>query len=342
MPEFQHPLILWILPILLGGLLWRWFSQPAGIAISSTKHFRPTPATKFFTSRHFLLGLETLAAACFVIALARPQQGVELRPSEREGTDIIIALDYSNSMDAFDPDPTWSDFKIKRAIKDGILKDRLGVARDQIARFVRRRSGDRIGLVIFGVDAYVATPPTLDHDFIVSQVDQLNNFLLARHERGTNIAGGIATSINSLVKEADNRRTIVLITDGDHTVEDEVFTPVSAAQAARDKEITIHTVGIGSDKPYRDGWLKQARASIRFDTRNLERIASISNGRFFRAKDNQGFEEVMDTIDALETTTRVHPALVFQRDLYPYFLIPGAILLILAFILRKTILLELS
>ncbi len=342
MPEFQHPLVLWLLPVLLGGLLCRWFSQPAGIAVSSTKHFRPTPAGKFLTARHFLLGLETLAAIAFVIALARPQQGVELMPSEREGTDIIIALDYSNSMDAYDPPPAWSDPQVREAIKDDLLKDRLAVARDQVARFVSRRSGDRIGLVIFGVDAYPASPPTLDHDFVVAQVNQLNNSLLARHERGTNIAGGIATSINTLVKESDNRRTIILITDGDHTVEDEVFTPVSAARAAREKGITIHTVGIGSAKPYRDGWLATAQATIRFDTKNLERIASITKGRFFRPTDNQGFEEVMDTIDSLETTTRVHPALVFQRDLYPYFLIPGAILLILSFILRKTLLLELS
>ena len=263
-------------------------------------------------------------------------------PSEREGTDIVIALDYSNSMDAYDPDPTWSDNQIRRAISNGVLKDRLGVARDQVARFVRHRSGDRIGLIIFGVDAYVASPPTLDHDFLVGQVDLLNNALLGTHERGTNIAGGIATSINTLVKETDNRRTIVLITDGDHTVEDEVFTPVSAARAAREKGITIHTVGIGSDKPYVDGWLERAGASVRFDTRNLERIASITQGRFFRPKDNQGFEEVMDTINRLETTSRVHPALVFQRDLYPYFLIPGVILLIIAFLLRKTLLLELS
>ncbi|MEJ6560591.1 MAG: VWA domain-containing protein [Akkermansiaceae bacterium] len=342
MPEFQHPLLLWLIPILLGGLIWRWFSKPAGIAVSSAKHFRPSPAGKFFTSRHFLLGLETLAAVAFTVALARPQQGVELMPSEREGTDIIISLDYSNSMDAYDPDPTWSDRQIRNAIADGVLKDRLGVARDQVARFVRRRSGDRIGLVIFGVDAYLLCPPTLDHDFLVGQVDQLSNELLSRSDRGTNIAGGIATSINSFAKKTETRRTIVLITDGDHTVNDEVFTPVSAARAAREKDITIHTVGIGSDKPYRTGWLASAQASIRFDTRNLERIASISQGRFFRAKDNQGFEEVMDTIDSLETTSRIHPALVFERDLYPYFLIPGAILLILAFILRKTLLLELS
>ncbi|MGC6427265.1 MAG: VWA domain-containing protein [Akkermansiaceae bacterium] len=342
MPDFQHPLVLWLLLPLLSGLVWRWLTQPAGIAISATEHFRADAKQQFFTARSLLLLLETLAAVGFIVALSRPQQDVELMPTTREGTDIIICLDYSNSMDAYDPDPALSTRDVQEGIARGEIVDRLGVARQQVARFISRRSGDRIGLVIFGVDAFVASPPTLDHDFVLAQIDQLNNSLLYRHERGTNIAGGIATSINALLGESDSRRTIVLITDGDHTVDDEVFTPTTAAEAARKKDIVIHAVGIGSDNPYRDRWLKSASAIVRFDTRNLEKVASIAGGRFFRAKDNQGFEEVMDTIDALETTSRIHPALVYQRDLYPYFLIPGTLLLGLSLLLRKTLLLELS
>ena len=134
MPEFQHPLVLWLLLPLVVGLVWRWLSKPAGIAVSSTKHFCPSPARSFLTARHFLLGIEALAAAGFISALSRPQQGVELMPSEREGTDIILTLDYSNSMDAFDPDPSWPEGRIRAAIIDKTLKDRLGVARDQIAQ----------------------------------------------------------------------------------------------------------------------------------------------------------------------------------------------------------------
>ncbi|MDG1670734.1 MAG: VWA domain-containing protein, partial [Akkermansiaceae bacterium] len=180
----------------------------------------------------------------------------------------------------------------------------------------------------------------LDHDHLIAKVDQLTGSLLYRHERGTNIAGGIGAGVNALVNHSESRRTMILITDGDHTVDDEVFTPEEAAEVARDKEITIHTVGIGSDNPFLDTYLRSSGASIQFDTRNLEKIAAITNGRFFRAKDNQGFEDVMDTIDALETTSRVHEALVFQRDLYPLFLICGAITLATAFLLRHTLLRE--
>lgn len=343
MPDFQHPLVLWLLLPLAVGLVWRWFSRPAGIAISSAEHFQEKPARRFFTARHFLLFLEGLAAAGFIVALSRPQSDVEVAPIQREGTDIIICLDYSNSMDAYDPDQSLTIREVQEGIARGEIVDRLGVARQQIARFVKRRSGDRIGLVIFGVDDFLASPPTLDHDYVLGQVDQLNNSILFRHERGTNIAGGVAASVRALLSESQTRRTIVLITDGDHTVKDEVFTPTTAAQAARDKDIVIHTVGIGSVNPYRDGWLKNnTSAIIRFDTKTLEKIASVTGGRFFRAKDNQGFEEVMNTIDSLETTSRIHPALIFKRDLYPYLLIPGVLLLGLAAFLRKTFLLQLS
>lgn len=341
MPEFAHPYVLWLILPLLVGVVWRWLSAPASIAVSSTKHYTNAPAPKYFAPRHILLALETLAAIAFIVALARPQQGVELSPQTREGTDIMLVLDYSNSMDAYDPDPSLPRNAVQDLVNRNVIKDRLGVAREQIQRFVKRRSGDRIGLVIFGVDAYLISPPTLDHRYIIAEVDDLMGSLLHRHERGTNIAGAIGAGVNALVNKSESKRTMVLITDGDHTVPDEVFeTPEDAAQVARDKDITIHTVGIGSDNPFLYGYLENSGASIQFDTRNLELIAATTNGRFFRAKDNQGFEEVMDTIDALETTSRVHEALVFQRDVYENYLITGALLLTIAFLLRHTFLRE--
>ncbi len=339
MHNFAHPFVLWLLPLLGIGVIWRWLAFPATIAVSSSEHYTSqNKANRFLTSRHLLLALEALAATAFIIALARPQSDIELMPVSREGTDIMIALDYSNSMDAFDPESSMMAHEVNEAARNGELKDRLGVARDQIARFVKRRSGDRIGLVIFGVDAFTACPPTLDHDFLVAQVDQLNNSLLMQRERGTNIGGGIGAAINTLIDHSDNKRTIILITDGDNTVDDEVFTPKEAAEVAREKDITIHTVGIGSDTPYLPPHLARLGATIRFDTRTLEEVAATANGRFFRAKDNQGFEEVMDTIDSLETTSRVHPALVFQKDLFPVFLLTGFLLLAVSLILRYTLL----
>ncbi len=340
MPDFAFPYVLWLIPFVIAGVVWRWLARPAAIAVSSAEHFTDEPIKKrLWSSRHFLILLEALAAIAFIIALARPQSDIELMPTTREGTDIIIALDYSNSMDAYDPVQGMNSRReVVNAVKSGALKDRLGVARDQIARFVKRRSHDRIGLVVFGVHAYVTCPPTLDHDFLISQVDLLENDLLDMFNRGTNIGGGLGASINALLAHSENRRTIILITDGDNTVDDEVFTPEEAARTAREKGITIHTVGIGGDQPYLPKHLQTMGAIIRFDTRTLEKVASLAGGQFFRAKDNVGFERVMDTIDALERTSRVHPALIFERDLFPTWVLTGFILLAISLLLRYTIL----
>lgn len=339
---FANPHALWLLIPLLAGFVWRWMSTPASIAVSSTDHYTTSASPQYFAPRHILLVLEVLAAAAFIIALARPQSDVELVPITKEGTDIMLVLDYSNSMDAFDPPSSMDDFAVRKAISSGRLKDRLGVARDQINRFVSRRSGDRIGLVVFGHNGFLAVPPTIDHNYLIGYVDQLENSLLSQNERGTNIAGGISQAITGLKDYKETRRTIVLITDGDHTVPDAVFTPITAAEAAKKQDITIHTVGIGSDDPFLLGPLSRMGATIRFDTRNLEKIAAITGGRFFRAKDNKGFDEVMNTIDQLEKTSRQSPALVYQRDLYPFPLKAGLIALGLALLLRHTLLREIS
>ena len=339
---FANPHVLWLWIPLLAGLAWRWFSTPASIAVSSTQHYTGPQEKTFFAPRHILLLLETLAAGAFLIALARPQSDIELVPITAVGTDIMLVLDYSNSMDAFDPESSMSDGDVEQAIREGRLKDRLGVARDQIIRFIKRRQGDRIGLVIFGHDAFPSVPPTNDHNYLIDHVRLLENSLLTTSERGTNIAGGISAGINALKESTETRPSMVLITDGDHTVPDEVYTPTTAAEAAREKGITIHTVGIGSDDPYIRDSLARIGALIRFDTRNLENIASITNGRFFRAKDNQGFEEVMNTIDQLEKTSTKVQAIVYEKDHYQILLIAGIIALIIAFLLRYTLLREIS
>ena len=113
---------------------------------------------------------------------------------------------------------------------------------------------------------------------------------------------------------------------------------METARIARDKKIAIHAVAIGSDTPF----TLERMPTLHFNTRTLEQIANTANGHFFRAKDNSGFQTVMDTIDELETTTRTHPALIFMRDLFPTILLIGAGLLISSFVLRHTLLMEVA
>lgn len=342
LPEFANPWVLLLLVPLVAGVVWR-FRRPApALAVSSTEIYQPDKTRRPFRFRIPLL-LETLALAAFVVALARPQSSVEIRPIEREGIDIMLSLDFSNSMDAYDPEPGLSKAEKVRAIKAGELGDRLAVAAAQIKRFVERRPDDRIGLTIFGMESWIASPPTLDHDFLLGLVDQIDSSMLVRKERGTNIAAGLATAVDALPADDNSRRCIILITDGAHSVHDPDFTPDSAAQLAASRGIAVHTIGIGSEKPfiYQNDFLNQV-ADVTFRTETIESIAKITGGRFFRARDNSGFETVMDTIDHLETTTQVHPALILKSDLFPYPLGAGALLFGLALLLGRTFLLTIA
>ncbi|MGB6220200.1 VWA domain-containing protein [Haloferula sp.] len=339
LPEFAHPWILLLLVPLVIGTAWRFLRPAPALTVSSVDIYQPTSKSRRPFRFRVPLLLESLALAAFVVALARPQSAVEVRPVTREGIDIMLSLDFSNSMDAYDPEPGLSKAEKIRAIEAGELGDRLAVAAAQIKRFVERRPDDRIGLAIFGAESWIASPPTLDHDFLLGLVDQIDNSVLGRHERATNIAAGLATAIDALPTDDDSRRCIILITDGAHSVQDPDFTPDSAARLAASRGIAVHTIGIGSEKPfiYKNEYLRMA-PDVNFRTETIESIAKTTGGRFFRAKDGPGFETVMDTIDHLETTTRVHPALILRSDLFPYPLVSGAILFGLALLLGRTVL----
>lgn len=334
MPEFLHLYVLLLLIPLLAGFVWRAWSRPAAIAVSSTTHFlgKPTKGSRI-ARRHFPLCLEFLAAALFVVALARPRQGVEIVPETHEGTEIAVAIDFSNSMDFFDPDRGMSADDAIRAAKAGTLPSRLTLAKERVKQFIERRPHDRIGLTIFGHQSYAGCPPTLDHDFLRAQMDLLTPGLLGKNERGTNIAAGLTSGINQLLDTPDTRRTILLITDGENSVPDEI-TPMEAAAIAKRKGIVVHTVGVGGENPV---GLTIQPPNETFNTDALQRIATTTGGHFFRVKDNDGFQEVLDTIDRLEKNTRIEPAIVFKRELFMGWISAGGLCLLGSVILRRTL-----
>lgn len=334
MPDFLHPYALLLLIPLLAGLAWRAWSPPAAIAVSSTAHFQGSlPRPRRLAWRHLPLGLEFLAAACFVVALARPRTGVEIIPENHAGTDISVVVDFSNSMDFFDPEPGMTKEDTETAARAGKIPSRLTIARARIKEFIERRPHDRIGLSIFGHRSYLSCPPTLDHAFLSQQVDLLTEGLLSTKERGTNIASGLTSGINSLLDNPDTRRTIVLISDGENSIPDEL-TPLEAAAIAKRKGIVIHTIAVGSDEPV---GLKILPPSKCFDTKALEQISSMTEGRFFRVKDNQGFQQVMETLDQLEKNTHVESAVVFMRERFAPWAIAGGLCLLAAVLLRRTL-----
>lgn len=381
MVEWTHPHLAWLLIPLGVAVLRALRSRPPAIVVSSIDHFAGTddaPPRAWRAWRIPVL-LEALAAAAFLAGLARPQLVEVSMPEEEIGSDIVLALDFSNSMDAVDLAPGQTPTEVEEALAEGAKIDRMAVARREIVRFVEARPADRIGLVIFGHRGYVACPPTLDHDYLVARTDSLSSETLPRTIRGTNIAAGIAAAVKTLrdgappdeAEEEDEdessndaqnaepaeetaapedpatipgARTVVLITDGRNSIQDEEFTPLEAAQFARDEGATLHAVALGSADPYmpESTGMQPPTGQLSMDEDTLERLVSYSGGRAFRATDNEGFARVMDEIDALQSSAMEREELIERHELFHRWVWGGLGLLLLALALRSTFLFTVS
>jgi hypothetical protein len=168
--------------------------------------------------------LAALAFAPLAVSLARPQEVLSRHLEHAEGVDMVIALDISGSMAALDFQPT----------------DRLGVAKETIADFLSRRPHDRIGLVVFAGAAVTICPLTLDHEVAGHLLEQVK---LRTLPDGTAIGLGLGTAVNRLRTSTSDSKVVVLVTDGSNNAGQ--LDPRTAAELARDEEITVHTVLVG-------------------------------------------------------------------------------------------------
>jgi Ca-activated chloride channel family protein len=313
MIEWGSPWAFWLLiPVLLLPLQSRWTGRNR-VAIASE-----TAMTRRMTLRLALWWLpgvlQVAGLALLVVALARPHISRREVVVESDGLDILLALDTSGSMDA----PDFSR---------GVTPvNRLEVAKGVMARFVEDRPFDRIGLVVFGQEAFTYVPLTLDHDTLLGSLEHVQ----------IGIAGKSATAIGAAIAVAGRRmkqvdapdRIIILLTDGRNNVERP--DPIQAAWATAALDIRIYTIGIGG------GAVRFGTDAI--DEPTLRKIADISGGQFFRATSTKTLEAVYETIDELETSPAEVRELVEHEELFRQWLVPGAALLLLQLLLSATFL----
>jgi Ca-activated chloride channel family protein len=261
--------------------------------------------------------LAALAFAPLAVSLARPQEVLSRQLEHAEGVDMIIALDVSGSMAALDFQPS----------------DRLGVAKDTIARFLERRPYDRIGLVIFAGAAVTICPLTLDHevaDHLLAQVE------LRTLPDGTAIGLGLGTAVNRLRASTSDSKVVVLVTDGSNNAGQ--LDPRTAAELARDEEITVHTVlvGRGGKVPIpvrmrdpRTGreFSQIQNVDVDINPELLAEIARSTGGTSFRARDPEALEEVFSEIDSMEKTVFTSTRLVRYRERFEPWAIAALVLL---------------
>lgn len=340
-PDLASP---WMLLLLIPAFIAAWIflrkKQPSVIFPDLSAI---TNGRKWFPSYKQLIPflLLCLALILIILSLARPQEGTEEIRQRSNGVDIIIALDISGSMSSIDiPSGIRHEPQLLQALNSGKVAPRLNVAKQEISKFIQARPSDRIGLIVFAQQPYLACPPTLDHARLL---EDLKSFRPGDIGNQTGIAGPVASGIRRLKDSDSKRKIIVLFTDGANNVEAKI-TPRQAAKMAKEFGIIIYTVGIGSERAI---YIEQTPFGTQFepapndfDEPLLKEIASITGGKYYRAKDISSMKAAMDSIDKLEKTTFEQQILINWKE-FAFPLITAALgALLLAFLLENTIFLK--
>lgn len=299
-----------------GGL---WFSS--GDLVRGLK-----PSLKVVLSRNILY-LRWVALVLIVLALCRPQVPLDDSRIETEGIDIVLALDSSTSMLA-------EDFEL-----NGRRENRVEVIKAVVKNFVEARSNDRLSLVVFAARAYTACPLTLDHDWLLTNLERIKAGML---EDGTAIGSGIAAALNRLRNSQAKSKVIILLTDGRNNAGK--ISPQTAAEAAAALKVKIYTIGAGAKGPVpypvQDffGNKTYQKVSIDLDEEALTKIASVTGGQFFRATDTETLRRIYQEIDQLEKTPMQEKGYQEYKELFAPFLVLGLFLLLFEVVLTNTLL----
>jgi len=324
---FAHPWVfalLLLLPLL--AVLRGRYGREAAIQYSGLALFGPLLRGRRVQPAGWLSALRYLALLCFILALARPQQINTSDQVQESGIDMMLAIDLSPSMDALDYH------------KDGQDLSRVDVVRETVGKFINDRPNDRIGMVVFAGEAYLMSPVTLDHDWLLKNVQNLQVGLAGD---ATAIGSALAVSANRLRDQKGKSKIIVLLTDGSNN--SGKITPLAAAQAAHALGIKIYTIGAGSADvakfPVRNqfGQIVDYRMiPVDIDEDALRKIAEIGGGKFYRAADYDSLKNCYEEINKLETSKVQVKHFQHFKEYFAWALYPGLLFLGLEIFLVHT------
>ncbi len=229
-----------------------------------------------------------LAWLLLVLAASRPQWLGEAVAIPVSGRDLMLAVDLSDSM-------RTADFEL-----DNRQVNRLEATKAVASEFIERRRGDRLGLILFGTQAYLQTPLTFD-DKTVRRL--LLEAAIGLAGERTAIGDAIGLAVKRLDSAASEARVLILMTDGANTAGE--ISPLRAAELAASRGLRIYTIGIGADEEIDISWfgLRRRNPSSQLDEETLSRIAEVSGGRYFRARDSEGLADIYRLLDELEPVT---------------------------------------
>jgi Ca-activated chloride channel homolog len=324
--QFAHP---WVLALLLLLPLLAWlrghWGKTAAIEYSGLSLFGTLARGRKVQPGGWLSALRYLALFCFVVALARPQKVDSSTQVQESGIDMMLAIDLSPSMEALDYH------------KDGEDLSRVQVVRETVGNFIQARPNDRIGMVVFAGEAYLMSPLTLDHAWLLQNVERLHVGLAGD---ATAIGSALAACANRLRDQTAKSKIIVLLTDGANNAGK--ITPFAAAEAAHALGIKIYTIGAGSADvakfPIHDVFGRVTYTTIPVDIDNdaLQKIADIGGGKFFRAADYDTLKHVYEEINKLETSKVTLKHFQHVKEYFASALYPGLLFLGLEIALAHT------
>ena len=313
----------WLLLLLIGvpmlaamPHLWQRHMAPAVMRYADTRLASGNRSLRL-RAMPFIPTLRFLALALLIIAVARPQMAEAREVIRGEGVDIAIALDISGSMGQTDFAP-----------------NRLGAAKEIVAEFIEERTYDRIGLVVFSQEAFIQSPPTLDHSVLLQLLGDIHLADQLGIEDGTAMGSGMATAANMLKDSSSESKLVTLITDGVNNAGQ--LDPITVATASEALGIKLYTIGVGTTQPGGtdvDGGSQESP----LDEETLREIADLTDAKFYMATDTEGLRDIYAEINSLEKSEVEVLVFTRYRELLTWFLAPALALLLVDLLLSQTL-----
>lgn len=305
--------LLLLLPLLL--LVWLELKKRTGaVRFSDASFFRPH-ARAMRWLKLALLAAQALALALAIVALARPQRGRLFEEVESRGVDILMCLDISESMQTADLKP-----------------NRFIAAKQRATEFVARRTGDRIGLVVFGNGAMTLCPLTLDRGILTKIIDGLRIGMIDGTR--TAIGMGLASAVARLKDSKSKDKVVILLTDGLNNAGE--IEPKTAAQLAQSYGIKVYCIGVGSKEPVTvmvndPVWGPRPQTvQADFDMATLDDISASTGGKAYAASDDEALKRIYEDIGRMEPTRFKTSQHTVYSERAHLFLLPAAALFLLS------------
>ena len=309
-----------IMPVLLGWYIYKLKTYEGDVNFSSFTLFKGIKSSLKAKFRHVLFVLRLLCLSLLILAIARPQSRSSWKDTKTEGIDIVVSLDVSLSMLA-------KDFK----------PNRIEVAKEVLSDFIDARPNDKIGLVIFGGEAFTQCPLTTDHKIIKNMFADIKAGML---DQGTAIGLGLADGVARVKDSKAKSKVVILISDGKSNTGE--IAPLTAAEIAKTFGVRVYCIGVGTKgkalQPvalYPNGEMEYDYVDVDIDDETMTQISNMTGGKYFRATNKEALESTYKEIDKLEKTIISEQSFTNKAEHFLPLALAAAVCLLLEFLLKR-------